>query len=353
MPIRPSGPVPNRVMIVGEAPGEKDEQVGLPFLGGSGNELRRMLTQAGFEQSKLYYTNVFMTRPPNNDINRYCGKRAEVSKSYPLPALAAGKYVLESHLHELGRLREEIEKVKPDLIIALGNVAAWALIQRTGISKIRGSIFPNELLPDGPPVLPTYHPSAVLRQWDLRVIVVHDLIKAKRYLDEGFHPPRRELWINPTIAEVHEFVERYILISDGPRPTLLSFDVETMGGSVTCIGFAPSENLALTIPFYDPKAEDKNFWPTLELELEAYGIVKKVLESSIPKLGQNGLYDIQYCRAWGINVMNYAHDTMIRHHALYPELEKSLGFMGTIYTDESPWKLIRNRAKENFKADDE
>ena len=120
------------------------------------------------------------------------------------------------------------------------------------------------------------------------------------------------------------------------------------------IGFAPSIDEALCIPFLDPrKRPSQNYWETLEEELEAWGLVKQICESDIPKLGQNGLYDIQYLFRYGIKVSRYLHDTMILHHAMYPELEKGLGFMGSVYTDEAPWKLERARNKENFKQDDE
>lgn len=350
MPISPSGPRNARIMVVGEAPGATEARIGLPFVGASGQELRRMLDQAGINPSHLFYTNVFMTQPEKNDVKAFCASKKEVGQTYTLPPLATGKYVLPTYLPELDRLAAEIRSVNPDLIIAVGNTPCWALLQRTGISKLRGSVFPNILVEDGPPVIPTYHPAAILRQWELRTIAVTDLIKAKRFLDEGFHPPRRELWLNPTIEECEDFCERFIFSASVP---LLSFDVETLSGTITCIGFAPSVDRALTIPFYDPTAADRNYWPTPELEKRAYLLVKRVLTSPIPKVGQNGLYDIQYCRAWGIDVLNYEHDTMIRHHALYPELEKGLGFMGSIYTDEAPWKLLRARNKDNLKIDDE
>lgn len=348
--ISPSGPRNARIMLVGEAPTGSELRMGLPFVGSAGQELRRMLKKANFREAEIFFTYVFFTQPEKNDVKNFCASKTVVGKSYPLPPLATGKYVLPEHLHNLTRLEAEIRSVNPDLIIAVGNTACWALLQRTGISKLRGSVFPNALVEDGPPVFPTYHPSAVVRQWELRTIAIMDLIKAKRFLDEGFHPPRRELWLTPTIEECEEFCERFIF---GVPVPLLSFDVETLARTVTCIGFAATPDRALTIPFYDPTAEDKNYWPTAALERRAWNLVRKVLESPIPKLGQNGLYDIQYCYTWKIKVSNYEHDTMIRHHALYPELEKGLGFMGSIYTDEAPWKLLRARNKDNLKIDDE
>jgi hypothetical protein len=311
-----------------------------------------MLERAGFNPNSIFYTYTFLTRPAKNDINSFCGPRTSVPKDYPYPALSQGKYIAMEHIPELARLANEIATVRPDLILALGNTPAWALLRRTGIGKLRGSVFPNELDPNGPPVFPTYSPSAVLRQWELRTIVIADLMKAKRFLDEGFHPPVRELWLDPTMAECEEFVDRFILGPDA-NCSLLSVDIETLSGTTTCVGFSPRPDLSLTIPFFDPLAPGKNFWPTFELEKQAYLLVKSVMESPIPKLGQNFLYDTQYFVKWGIQPVNISHDTMIRHHALLPEMEKGLGFLGSIYTDEAPWKLLRDRNKDNLKADDE
>ncbi len=65
------------------------------------------------------------------------------------------------------------------------------------------------------------------------------------------------------------------------------------------------------------------------------------------------MYDIQYCHRYGLRVNRYAHDTMIRHHALQPEMEKGLGFLASIYTDEAPWKVLRDRNRDNMKIDDD
>jgi DNA polymerase I-like protein with 3'-5' exonuclease and polymerase domains len=149
---------------------------------------------------------------------------------------------------------------------------------------------------------------------------------------------------------VVEFTSRYIF--DDPPP-LLSFDIETASKTITCIGFSPNENLSLTIPFFDPAKPDHNYWPDAATEKKVWLMIKRVMESDIRKLGQNGLYDIQYLYRHGIKVRNYAEDTMIKHHSLYPELSKGLGFLGSIYTDEAPWKLLRARNKEQFKLEDE
>jgi uracil-DNA glycosylase len=350
MPIKPKGPSPCDVLFVGEAPGKDEAILGVPFVGAAGKELDRQLLDAGFNPAECRFTNVFLERPADNDLANFCGKRADVGKDYALPPLSQGKYIRPEYLGDLDKLANEIRTTQPRLIVALGNTPCWALVRRTGIKTLRGSVLPCELVKDGPPVLPTFHPSYIMRgQWADRVLVIGDLMKAKRYLDVGFSTPRRELWIEPTIEEVREFCQRVL---DNP-PSVLSFDIETFGGTITCIGFAPRTDLAITIPFYDPTAPDRNYWENPDHELEAWHWCYKLLTSDIPKLGQNGLYDIQYLYRHRIQVRKYLHDTMIRHHALYPEMQKGLGFMATLYTDEAPWKILRDRNKDNFKIDDE
>ena len=118
------------------------------------------------------------------------------------------------------------------------------------------------------------------------------------------------------------------------------------------IGFAPSEERAIVIPFVDMRKSNRSYWPDTDAELKAWGYVKDICESDIPKLGQNfGAYDAYWLLdKYGIRVRNLLHDTRLMHHALYPELPKSLAFMGASYTRQGPWKTMR--AKKGDKRDD-
>jgi hypothetical protein len=84
--------------------------------------------------------------------------------------------------------------------------------------------------------------------------------------------------------------------------------------------------------------------------LAAWDFVKMVCESDIPKIGQNVVqYDSYWlAKEFGIALKNVAEDTMTLSHAWQPELEKSLGFLGSIFLDERSWKSIRNdTSKQN------
>lgn len=335
------------IAIVGEAWGESEEQERAPFVGAAGYELTRMLADAGIHRADCFLTNVFNIHPPKNDVEWFCGPRAEALAGYPY--LVKGKYVREEFAPELDRLAQELIDTNPNLVLALGNTAAWALLGTTGITKFRGTISTSTHTVSGFKVLPAYHPAAILRQWEYRHVTVLDFKKAKL---EAAYPeivrPSREIWIEPTLDDLRDFGLRYI---HGARR--LSVDIETAGTQVTCIGFAPSEKLAIVIPFVDPRRARRSYWPTKADELAAWRVVRDWLLLPIPKTFQNGLYDISFLwRSYRIKVANPEHDTMLLHHALQPESPKSLGFLGSVYTNEPAWKLMREKKTKTLKGDE-
>jgi hypothetical protein len=190
-------------------------------------------------------------------------------------------------------------------------------------------------------ILPTYHPAGILREYANRPVAVADLIKAGREREfPEVRRPKCEIWIEPALEDMERFYETYIV---GCR--LLSVDIETSGNQITCIGFAPSIDRAIVIPFFDERAAGRSYWPTQELERAAWAFVKRVCEDgAIPKLFQNGLFDIAFLlKSMGIGVRGAAHDTMLLHHALQPESLKGLAFLGSLYTDHGPWKSERKK----------
>lgn len=335
----------SRIFCIGEAWGEREESERTPFVGPSGYELTRMLTEAGINRADCFLTNVFNLRPPGNKIEALCGPRIDRLLGYP--ALVKGKYVRAEFAPELGRLADELRDENPNLVIALGNTPTWALTGETGISKLRGTTLRSTHTVIGLKILPTYHPAAVLRQWDLRPVTVMDLAKARREAEfPEIRRPRRQIWIEPTLEDLETFYECHII-----GCPMLSVDIETAGTQVTCIGFAPSASLALVVPFLDTRKARKSYWDSQSAERRAWAFVRRVLEGPTPKVFQNGLYDISFLwRGYGIKTMNAREDTMLLHHALQPESEKSLRFLGSVYTDEGAWKSMR--AKHTIKQDD-
>jgi len=333
------------LMLVGEAYGEKEAEVNRPFVGASGWLLNQMLSHVGLAREDCYCSNVLNLRHrQSNDVKNLCGLRAEGIPG--MPELTDGKYVRKEFAPELERLYDEIRTVQPNVIVALGATAAWALLHSTGIKSIRGAVASthpvvSDLLGRAYKVLPTYHPSMVLRDYSQRPVVTADLGKAAR---ESAFPevrrPVRHIWTAPTLEDLAEYERRYILPVER-----LACDIETVSTLITCIGFSPSPESAIVIPFF--KGASGSYWPTVAEEVAAWEFVRRWAALK-PCVFQNGLYDMSV--TWRHHHIPFGHDpedTMLMHHAWQPEMENGLGFLATLYTDEASWKFMRKGLKHD------
>lgn len=322
-------------------------------MGASGQELTRMLSEAGLKRGDCFLTNVFALQPQANDIENLTATKKELPFDSPMPPIAQGKYILPEYLPEIARLKEELSLVRPNLVIALGNISCWALLGTRGITNIRGVAAMSTLIPQLK-VLPTYHPAYILRQWQHRVIALADLMKAK---NEALTPfltrPARRILIDPTLTEIRAWIKTHCIDS---TPKDISVDIETYRRQIEMIGFAVSPSDAMVVPFMTRTPGGKfigNYWESEEDEITARHICRDLLLHPAPKVFQNGMYDLQYLLREAFPLKNVLEDTMLLHHSMYPELQKGLGFLGSLYTNEASWKLLgRQRADEPVKKDD-
>lgn len=134
------------LMLLGEQPGDREDLAGHPFVGPAGALLDRALEDAGIDRERTFVTNVvkhFKWRPSGKRRLHERPNAAEVRACRPWLDL-------------------ELDIVRPDLLVALGATAAQAIIGREfRITEDRGRIV--RALENGPPVLATFHPSAILR----------------------------------------------------------------------------------------------------------------------------------------------------------------------------------------------
>lgn len=127
-----------RLMFVGEGPGADEDREGRPFVGRAGQLLTKMIRAMGFDRSEVYIANVVKCRPPKNRDP----EGPEIATCFPF-------------------LEAQIEAVNPDVIITLGRIATKSLLGTTRtLGTLRGSFHDRR----GIPVMPTYHPSFLLRQ---------------------------------------------------------------------------------------------------------------------------------------------------------------------------------------------
>lgn len=357
------------IVLVGEAYGEHEAQIGSPFVGQAGQELYRLLCDAGFpleplrknyisphsmsmiwSRAPVTLLNVFNSRPENNNIELYYGGRsASIDDTLPRRRFGSSfKWVLSEHSTSIRKLLDNLSRLRPNLIVPLGTTATWALGMGAGIGKLRGFVHKHEL----GKVLPTYHPSAVLRNWSLRVPTLFDLFKARR--EAAFPEIRlveREIWTEPTIADLWAWWGQH-----GKHSKLLALDIETLKGTqITEVGFASDSTHALHIPFcWKDGKTYKQWWKDTRTEVQAWKFVQHVCNSSVPKIGQNGAsYDcFMLLKCMNIIVENYQHDTMQAAHAWMPELGKSLYDLGAIFLNEADWKNIRKDTHKLGKDND-
>ncbi len=156
------GNIQSPIMIIGEGPGKKEDELGKPFVGDAGNLLNKMLDAINIKREKIYITNVVNYRPPNNrkpepaEINRY----SEF-------------------------LKEHISIINPKILILMGNTAMESLLGKNKtISKERGQWKKLIVKEKNYKAIITFHPAYLLRKPDQKKFSWEDLKKIRKEIDE-------------------------------------------------------------------------------------------------------------------------------------------------------------------------
>lgn len=150
------------ILVVGEGPGATEDETGRPFVGRSGQLLDKIFASIDLDREKFFIANIVKCRPPNNRTPS--AQESEICSKF---------------------LEQQIDIMKPGIIIALGASAARTLLNtRTGIGLLRGE-FHSYM---DTPVLVTYHPAALLRSPALKRPVWEDMKKLKSFMDEAGLP---------------------------------------------------------------------------------------------------------------------------------------------------------------------
>lgn len=344
------------LIIIGEAPGEQEEAAGVPFVGAAGKQLTDLMAQAGLDRDQWHITNTFIKRPPNNDLAdpSWTLNKTEFKREYgyvPLTPPLKKRYLLPEHQWQIEELQERLRVLKPDLILAMGATALWALTSEDAITQWRGNFFTCAY----GRAIATLHPASVLYQYSNMPLLWADLVKVRLWMEGKLAPPlHRRLWVNPTPAEIATF---YYRLRNTPQ-ALVGVDIETAPSlaQITTVSFSTAEE-GICIPIWDRNTHDsdkQNYWPTPADELK-YGWknIKRFAELPNPKVMQNGLYDAQYLLDAPIEIRlrNWSDDTSLAHHSWQPELPKALGTLASLHLNEPSWKQMRASAKD-AKADE-
>lgn len=147
------------LMFVGEAPGEREDETGIPFVGAAGQLLDKYLIAVGLERENVYIANILKCRPPRNRD--------------PLP---------EEGDACIGFLREQVKLIRPKIIVCLGRISAMRLIKPDfKITREHGIIVKKGAFA----MTAVYHPAALLRDPAKKEDMFRDMKNIKAYLDSS------------------------------------------------------------------------------------------------------------------------------------------------------------------------
>ena len=310
MRVPAEGPPDANIMVLGESPGTNEWARGKPFIGESGELLDDMFSACGVPRSSVYITNVIKDHlPPYGDKKR----AFFFNKGAPTKAYLDG--ILE--------VMKEIQSVKPNVVMPLGNYALWALMQHEAIAKWRGSILESKIL-EGQKVIPSLHPAFFINarnMWHRVALLEWDFQKVVR---QSAFPeiilPDPTIIVDPTPQEIEGAVDRFtscdclMIDSEWYSPNHLAY-----------IGFSDNKDYAFVIP------------NTSMAALRAY---RAILGTDIPKDSQNGwAFDLPALARQGIEVVNPGNDLMVAWNSCWASLRaKDLATICSILTDHPYYK---------------
>jgi uracil-DNA glycosylase family 4 len=335
------GPVgSSRLMIVGIAPGSDEVKSGQPFTGPSGYILRRDLKECGINFDDCYRTNIFKYQLPNNEFKRYEELKLSLTDA-------------------ISELTNEIQEVKPNVILGLGDPVLYTLAGKSGkgngIKQWRGSI----LNVFGRKAIFTYHPAHELHgEGDIassyksyeKYIRKFDI---KRAVEQSNFPefrlPTRNLYIASSSSDVNQFFQR------NSHKEYCAVDIESIEGIPVCIGLAFSPSEAISIPLWNtlnitcenelkPKQSysyrlDVSTIPSQDLALIYKLVARFLLDKRYKKIGQNFKYDEDKLIRLGFYLDKLFADIMFLGHSISSELPKNLAFFTSLYTLEPYYKF--------------
>lgn len=304
------------VMLVGDYPTAKEYEDGKALIGGSSDLLSRLLSSVGVSFQASWKTSFYKI-----PINGYASPNKKIQNE------ALKQVNNAANWHEI--IEREIKSVRPNVIIALGELAMRGLTDQTKINLRAGSWYPLSPkfhIEEPMRVLPIVSPRDIYADWKQFTLAKSDLSKIKPYL--AYRKPITEdykLYIIRNHKALEEFFRR------NAKEPFVCFDIETYRNIITCIGFAFTEAEAVSVPLHD-----KSIAPIERAML--WRSIWELLNSKFPKVNQNIKFDWMRLQQHGFIVNNIIGDTMIRASTLYPEFPKGLDFLTRIYTDIGYYK---------------
>ncbi len=234
----------------------------------------------------------------------------------------------------------DLASLRPKCVLALGPIPTWNLLHEP-LSKVRGTVVWSHKL--GCKVVPTVSLDSTFADFSMRHTLVRDLRKAEA---ESHFPEirltERLISIVERPAELASLLRAYNWADPALPP--VAVDVETSSRQITSIAIAPDPTRAIVAPMWDKTKPDFSYW-SAEDEVEIWLMLWEIFRQQRPKVFHNAAFDLCYFCEMLLKFCGVVHDTMFMSHSLQPELEKSLGHLGSIYCNERAWKYLHGQRK--------
>ena len=302
------------IMFIDSSPRENEIKSKIPFVGIEGQILKKCASVVGISEG--YYTYVVKCKPPVTPD----GKLVKIGYS---EMDACAQYLID-----------EIKRINPKVIVALGNTVLEFFEIEKSITKARGIPIWDEEFKCY--ILPTYSPTYINNFTDMssqRREFIEDLAKAyKIAYGEGIAPKQEVSYkCASTIAEV-EWMTNQLLQTD-----IFSADTETTSldyfkAKLLMASFTPEPTKGFVIPYAHPNGFNE------QGQKEVKQCLKKIFESPVKKIFQHGKFDIQIMMGQGIQTAGVYFDTCLAHALLDENSPHGLDIIASTYTDMGDYK---------------
>lgn len=288
-----SGPRKARIMVVGEAPGAREDESHKAFVGQSGQLLRKTLKNAGIDPAECYITNVVKCRPPDNETP----SRKQVRT-------CVDEYFIQ-----------EFDACEPSFVLLLGNSPLQGVLGKSGITKHRGTVASLGQAT----VLATYHPAFILRSPGRRGEFEADIGRLAAMARGDTKEVQTRLKIVRTTKQLAWLIDKLRVAEE------ISYDIETTGllewapdAEIVTISFTWQDGLSVVVPLAHEQSPFARGWKQVLKHL------KPVLEREDAKyIAHNGKFDCRWLAAFGVFVPQ-TFDTMLAAHMIDEDRLKGL-----------------------------
>lgn len=296
------------IAIVGEAPGVMEIAKKRPFIGPSGDVLRKSFAHVGLPSpDDCFISNALLCRPP--------AKKA-ISKA----AIANCQK----------RLFDELRQVQPKIVLAFGNTAMHALTSdfKLKITKAQGQVIESESLP-GVPIVPVLHPAAIMRAGGKYKQFLQALDRACKVFKTGEvkKPPTPSYHVVENGTQLDRAIQGLI------KQPILGGDIETHGNPRT------GRIIDLGVCWNNPQGTEDKVGRVLIFPEDMIPYTKPLFEAKGPKwIWQGGKYDMEWLWEKGLPA-RLDHDTMMLHYALVEQTgTHDLDQLSMLYLGDDPYK---------------